>query len=289
MLAVVSHELRNPLAAIRYAARVLSYDGIGVAIRKQTLAAMERQIGQIMRLIDDLAENARFEAGLLTLNLERLDATTVVRRALETVEFDITQRKHRIVTRLPPGCLWIQGDAGRLEQVIVNLLANAARYTNPGGTIEVTVCAARGVARIAVRDSGIGIPREQLGSIFEMFQQANRADPHSRPGLGVCLAVARMLIERHRGAITAASEGVGQGSEFTVSLPQGVSSRCPCPSSRSEAGISWPSLSRTPGRSRLGAGHRATAREVIAGAWTSMEFVMSSASCRTSSATAAMR
>jgi signal transduction histidine kinase len=155
----------------------------------------------------------------LDLQRERLDLRDVVSHVIATLEWDLLERNHRLATELPDAPVWLHADPGRLEQVFVNLLANASRYTNAGGRLSVSVHAKDGEAIVRVRDSGIGIAPEALPHLFDLFQQGNAADPRSPPGLGVGLAVVRNLVELHGGSVTAASAGVGQGSEFTVRLP----------------------------------------------------------------------
>jgi signal transduction histidine kinase len=143
-----------------------------------------------------------------------------VRDAIETLESDFNQRNHRVAATWPDAPVWLHADAGRLEQVFVNLLANASKYTDAGGELALSVYTRRGDAVVCVRDSGIGIARDVLPHIFDLFVQADDADPRSKSGLGIGLALVRMLTELHGGSVIAASAGLGQGSEFTVRLPQ---------------------------------------------------------------------
>jgi two-component system CheB/CheR fusion protein len=141
-----------------------------------------------------------------------------VNNAIETLESDLNERSHRLATELPDTPVWLHADPCRLEQVFVNLVANASRYTDAGGELTVGMHAGEGQAVVRVRDSGIGIAPHALAHIFDLFKQANGADPRSKAGLGVGLAVVRKLVELHGGSVTAASAGLGQGSEFTVRL-----------------------------------------------------------------------
>ena len=153
------------------------------------------------------------------LQRERVDLRVVVNRAIETLEGEIHERNHRLTTELPNASVWLRADPRRLEQVFVNLLANASRYTDAGGQVAVRVQARNGEAIIQVRDSGVGIAPEALPHLFDLFKPDNAADPGSGAGLGVGLALVRNLVELHRGSVIATSAGVGQGSEFTVRLP----------------------------------------------------------------------
>ena len=153
------------------------------------------------------------------LQRERVDLRDIVRNAIETVGPDVSERNHRFSTELPNVPVWLQADPGRLEQVFVNLVANASKYTDAGGELTLWVHTREGEAVVRVRDSGIGIAAEALPHIFALFRQANALDPRSRSGLGVGLAVVRNLVELHGGSVTGASAGIGRGSEFTVRLP----------------------------------------------------------------------
>jgi signal transduction histidine kinase len=218
-LAMLSHELRSPLASLHYAVRVLGKQTGEASTQQRMQALIERQLGRMTGLIDELREVSRITNGRVRLQRERIDLRVIVSNAIETLEPDINERKHRLATELPDAPVWLQADPGRLEQVFVNLLANASRYTDAGGELKVWVHARRGQAIVRVRDSGIGIAPEALPHIFELFKQGNETDPRSKAGLGVGLAVVRNLIELHGGSVTAASGGSRQGSEFTVRLP----------------------------------------------------------------------
>jgi len=218
-LAMISHELRSPLASIHNAVRFLGNPiGKGPA-RQRMQALLERQVRRMTQLVDDLLDVSRITSGRLHLQRERIDLRVVVNNAIESLEPDITAHNHRLTTALPDAPVWLQADPCRLEQVFVNLLANAARYTDAGGELTVWVHRREGQAVIRIRDSGIGIAPDALPHIFDLFKQANEADPRSKSGLGIGLAVVRNLVELHGGSVTAASAGSGQGSEFTVRLP----------------------------------------------------------------------
>jgi signal transduction histidine kinase len=217
-LATLSHELRSPLGSIRHAVHVLGQRA-EAPVQQRMRALIERQLGRMTHLVDELLDVSRISNGRLYLHRERIDLRVVVRNAIETLESDINERKHRLSTRLPDAPVWLRADPRRLEQVFVNLLANASRYTDAGGELTVWIHTKDGQAVVRVRDSGIGVAAEALPHIFDLFKQGNAADPHSRAGLGVGLAVVRNLVELHGGRVVAASAGVGRGSEFTVCLP----------------------------------------------------------------------
>jgi signal transduction histidine kinase len=218
-LAVLAHELRNPLASIHYAACLLDGSaGESPLARQRAQALIERQVQRMTQLVDDLLDVSRVTLGRLQLQRERIDLRLVVGRAIETLEPAIQERHHRLTAALPDAPVWLQGDPGRLEQVFVNLLANAAKYTHTGGELAVRMHSHDGQAIVRVRDSGIGIVAEALPHIFDLFEQAEAARTRTG-GLGIGLALARDLVESHGGTVMAESAGLGQGSEFTVCLP----------------------------------------------------------------------
>jgi two-component system CheB/CheR fusion protein len=219
-LAMLGHELRSPLASIHNAVHLLSHQTQDAPARHKTHAMIERQVRRMTQLVNDLVDVSRITHGRLHLQRERIDLRQVVSKAVETLESDIEQRNHRLTTVLPEAPVWVQADPGRLEQVFINLLANASRYTDAGGDLAVWVHAPDGQAVVRIRDSGIGIAPEVLPHLFELFKQADEAAPHSQSGLGIGLAVVRSLVESHGGRVTGASAGLGQGSEFTVRLPR---------------------------------------------------------------------
>ncbi len=219
-LAMLGHELRNPLAAIHNGIHLLSHQTEDSPAPQKTKAMIERQVRRMTQLLDDLLDVARITQGRLRLQRERIDLRDVVRNAIETLESDIRQRNHRLATALPDAPVWLQADPGRLEQVFVNLLANASKYTDMGGELAVGVHARDGQAVVRVRDSGIGIAPEVLPYLFDLFRRADDAESRSHTGLGIGLALARNLVESHGGSVTGASAGLGQGSEFTVCLPR---------------------------------------------------------------------
>jgi signal transduction histidine kinase len=219
-LAMLGHELRNPLASIHNGIHLLSHQTEDTPAPQKIKAMIERQVRRMTQLLDDLLDVSRITHGRLHLQCERIDLRDVVRNAIETLESDIKQRNHRLTTALPDAPVWLQADPGRLEQVFVNLLANASKYTDTGGELAVWMHVRDGQAIVRVRDSGIGIAREALPQLFDLFRQADEAAPRSQSGLGIGLALVRNLVESHGGKVTGASAGLGQGSEFTVRLPR---------------------------------------------------------------------
>jgi signal transduction histidine kinase len=218
-MTVFSHELRNSLGAIRSAAWILRADVSPGSVTVKARELIERQVAHMTRLVDDLLDVSRIRRGQLTLHCERVDLCVITADAARTVAFMMQERNHRLTTALPDGPVWLHADAGRLEQVIVNLLLNAAKYTEPGGNIELDATCEPGEAILRVRDDGIGIESKALPLVFDLFSQANPLSRDAKGGLGVGLALVRNLVEHHGGKISAASAGLGRGSEFTIRLP----------------------------------------------------------------------
>jgi two-component system CheB/CheR fusion protein len=213
-LAMLSHELRNPLAAIENSVALYRQSDLEED-REWAIDVMSRQVRQIGVLIEDLLDVSRISQNKVTLHKQTLDAASIVLRAVETTRTIVESRRHAIACAMPEGPLLVAADAARLEQVIVNLITNAARYTEPGGRIWIEAQQNDGDIEIRVRDTGIGIDPDVLPGLFEMFAQGAR----SSEGLGVGLAIVKSLVELHGGAVTATSAGPGQGSEFVVRLP----------------------------------------------------------------------
>jgi PAS domain S-box-containing protein len=218
-LATLSHELRNPLAPLRNALNLLRLSGAADGAHAATHQMMERQVNQLVRMVDDLLEISRVSLGTFELRKERIALDTVVRNALETSNPLMREAGHELVVSLPAEPLWLEGDPVRLSQILANLLNNAARYSDPGGRIAVRAEHAGGEARIAVQDNGHGIAPEDLPRLFAMFMRSERSRQSSQGGLGIGLALTRRLAEMHGGAVEARSDGVDRGSEFTVRLP----------------------------------------------------------------------
>ncbi len=171
------------------------------------------------RLVEDLLDTSRARNGNLSLKCEKVDLCVVAAQALQSVEFTMQQSSHRMTVSLPVGPLWLQGDPARLEQVFVNILLNAAKYTLSGGIIHLSVEREEGEALVRIRDNGIGIAPNVLPRVFDLFVQADPSSCHGGAGLGIGLALVRNLVDGHGGCVTAASLGLGLGSEFVVRLP----------------------------------------------------------------------
>lgn len=223
-LAVLSHELRNPLAAIDSAVKLIQQKNLFDPQLGWARDVLARQIGHLGRLIDDLLDISRISRGKITLRKEPVELVAVLARAVETARPLIEARRHDLQVTLPDRQLRLDGDLVRLTQVISNLLSNAAKYSEEGSRIELTCAnerAADGTGQVTVRvkDSGIGIAAEQIPQVFELFRQLDQRD-HGEGGLGVGLALSRGLVELHGGTLEAHSDGLGNGSEFIVRLPE---------------------------------------------------------------------
>jgi signal transduction histidine kinase len=218
-MTVLSHELRNSLCAVRFAVGILRMEKSARPAALKARMLIERQVAQMTRLVDDLLDVSRLRHGQLTLQRKRVDLCVVVTHAAQTVAFTMQERNHRMSASLPDAPLLLQADPGRLEQVFVNLLSNAAKYTNPGGRIWLSAEREQGEAVVRIRDTGIGIAPNALPHVFELFVQADPSSRRADPGSGIGLALVRSLVERHGGRVGATSPGRGKGSEFTVRLP----------------------------------------------------------------------
>jgi len=216
---MLAHELRNPLAPIRNSLEVIRLRGTDPALVEQARAIAAHQVGHMARLIEDLLDVARITTGKIQLRTEPVDLAAAMTRAAEAAGPLIEARGHHFQMTPPPGPARVQGDPTRLEQVLTNLLNNAAKYTEPGGRITFTAALAPGVATLRVRDSGTGIAPEMLPRIFDLFAQDDRSLVRSQGGLGIGLTLVRSLVELHDGTVTADSAGPGLGSEFVVRLP----------------------------------------------------------------------
>ncbi len=217
-LAMLSHELRNPLAPISNAVHILRLHKNEDPVQQQARGIIERQVGQLKHLVDDLLEISRVSTGRVQLRQERVLVSGIVERAIETAQPLIKQRGHELTITLPLHPVWLYADAARMEQVIVNLLTNAAKYTDDGGRIALTVAEEGDTVLLRVRDSGIGIAPELMPHIFDLFTQADRSLDRSQGGLGIGLCLVQRLVELHGGTVKALSE-VGKGSEFVIQLP----------------------------------------------------------------------
>ncbi len=218
-LAMLSHELRNPLAPIRNALQFMRMSGKLDPASAQARDIIERQATHLSQLVDDLLDVTRITRGKVQVRRERIDLATVAHSATETVRPLLETRQHRLTLDLGTEPVLADADSLRVEQVITNLLTNAAKYTDPGGQIWLTISREGEQAVIRVRDTGIGIPPELQARIFDLFMQAEPAFDRSLGGLGIGLTLVRRLVELQRGSIAVYSQGPGHGSEFTVRLP----------------------------------------------------------------------
>jgi PAS domain S-box-containing protein len=218
-LATLAHELRNPLAPIRNSLQILKMPRVDADTMDRSLDMMERQVHQLVRLVDDLLDVSRVMRGKIDLRKEPTELAAVVARAVETVQPLVDSQGHQLSIRLPRESLPIDADPVRLAQVIGNLLTNAAKYTEPNGRIWLTAESADGAAILRVRDNGIGIAPQMLPRIFDLFVQVDHTATKSQGGLGIGLTLVKNLVEMHNGSIDAHSAGLGRGSEFVVRLP----------------------------------------------------------------------
>ncbi len=229
-LATLAHELRNPLAPLGNALVILSRDDTDPVLRRRMREIMQRQLKQMVRLIDDLLEVSRISTGRLELRMEPLDLVEVLQAAVEAAQPEMRERGHALVVSWPPPT-WVNGDRTRLAQVFVNLLNNAAKYTDPGGRIEIAWVLRDAEVELRVVDNGMGIAPAMQAEVFEMFVQVDKSLERGRAGLGVGLALSRQLVELHGGRIRLESRGLGQGSTFAVTLARiaGLAPAAPAP------------------------------------------------------------
>lgn len=219
-LAMLAHELRNPLAPIRNALGILRFHlGEQPPDVCRAYEVIERQVTHLARLVDDLLDVSRITRGRIKLQKETLSVQRAVERALESSRPLLDARRHATTVKFPGEPLYVEGDATRINQVLLNLLDNSAKYTPEGGHIALTVEAERGYAVIRVRDDGVGIAPEVLPRVFDLFAQADRTLARTEGGLGIGLTLVRRITEMHGGTVEARSEGMGKGSEFIIRLP----------------------------------------------------------------------
>jgi len=219
-LAMLAHELRNPLAPLRNALGVMTMSGEELSPRiAWSHGVMDRQLTQLTRLVDDLLDVSRVTRGKLRLKAETMDLNAALSRAIESARPLFEERRQHFEASIPAAPLEINGDLTRITQVLVNLLNNAAKYTPEGGRITLLATADGHDAVIRVKDTGIGIAPSSMQHIFDLFAQGERSLDRAAGGLGIGLTLARRIVELHGGSIAAHSEGVGRGSEFEVRLP----------------------------------------------------------------------
>jgi signal transduction histidine kinase len=219
-LAMLSHELRNPLAPIRTGVELLNSPETTASVRAEVHRVVERQMTHMVRLIDDLLDVSRINAGKLILRLERIDMRDVVEQAVESTRHIVDRAQHVLHVIMPGRAVLVEGDSTRLAQVASNLIQNACKYTPRGGRLSVEVLDTADCVVLRVRDNGVGIPPEFLPRVFEKFEQLMPVTEDSQGGLGLGLALVRGIVTLHGGSVEAASEGPSKGSEFTVRLPR---------------------------------------------------------------------
>jgi CheY-like chemotaxis protein len=218
-LAMLGHELRNPLAPMRNALQILKMPGADASTASRARDAMERQLLHIVRLVDDLLDVSRIMRGKVELRREAVDLVSILGHAVEMSRPVIDAHGHELVVSAPDESIRIDGDAVRLAQVLNNLLVNAAKYTATPSPILLRAERRDGGISICIRDTGVGIAPELLPRIFNLFVQGERNLARSQGGMGIGLTLVKRLVEMHGGRVSASSEGIGKGSEFTVWLP----------------------------------------------------------------------
>lgn len=218
-LSILAHELRNPLAPLRNGLQIIELTGGQNDTVRETRTMMERQLKQLVRLVDDLLDVSRISRGKLELRKERVELGPILSHAVETSRPVIDAARHELTVQLPAHPVYVDADVVRLAQVFANMLNNAAKYTHPGGKIRLTAERQGTQAVVSVKDNGVGIPPAMLAKIFDMFVQVDRTLEKTQGGLGIGLTLARRLIEMHGGTIEVRSDGQDRGSEFTVRLP----------------------------------------------------------------------
>ncbi len=235
-LATLAHELRNPLAPLRSAVQLMESGSVSPEQHERLLAMMARQTTTMVRLIEDLLDVARISSGKVTLQRQRLDLRPLLESVVEAAAVEAAG--HRLRLSLPAEPAFVMGDSTRLEQVFGNLLNNAIKYTQHGGSIEIGLALQAEAVVVAVRDDGAGIPPVVLGRVFDMFAQVDRTLDRAQGGLGIGLALVRKLLDLHGGTVEASSEGADRGSTFTVRLPRLAGVAEP---TRGPAGRGWQS------------------------------------------------
>ena len=238
-LAMLAHELRNPLAPLRNAVQILQTTPQDTALAERTRNLIDRQVTNMVRMVDDLLDAARLGRGRIELHREPLELQAILHRSIEAARGGIDARRHTLTVLAPPSPVMVSGDSTRLEQVFTNLLSNAARYTEPEGEIVVTLMVTAAdspmqtaEAVVRVRDNGVGIAAEMLPRVFDLFAQADHTLARTGGGLGIGLNIVRRIVEMHEGKVSAHSAGPQQGSEFVVRLPARTDSGSPGGSTR---------------------------------------------------------
>jgi signal transduction histidine kinase/DNA-binding response OmpR family regulator len=221
-LATLSHELRNPLAPMRAALHMLRSQPVDILKAQNLLETMDRQVVQMTRLVEDLLDISRITRGVIELRRETIDVAQELRNALDSCQGPIEFGRHEVTVDLPPESLHVVADRVRMQQILENVILNAVKYTDPGGRLKVS--AQRELAEIVIRvqDNGIGIPRDKLQQVWDLFVQVDDSPERARKGLGIGLALVKDLVKRHGGSVEAQSEGLGKGSTFVLRLPRAV-------------------------------------------------------------------
>ena len=218
-LSMLAHELRNPLASIHHALEIVRLMGDDAEAVRQASAIMDRQVSQLVRMVDDLLDISRISRGRVELRQSEVDLAAVINQAVETVTPMAKSSEQTLAVDLPRGHIRLHGDPARLAQVFSNLLTNACKYSERGARVRVAVRTEDDEAVVSVSDQGIGIEPSQLARIFELFAQVDSSIERSQGGLGIGLTLVKSLVEQHGGTVEARSEGLGKGSEFLVRLP----------------------------------------------------------------------
>jgi signal transduction histidine kinase len=245
-LAMLAHELRNPLAPILNAVHVMRLQGNDQALREAMRDVVERQVRYMSRLVDDLLDVSRITRGKIQLRMEPVNLVSIIHRAVETTRPTFEARTHRLETALPTTPIRLLGDPIRLEQVLVNLLNNAAKYTEPGGEVALSAAIDGAETCVTVRDNGIGIAPSFLPRVFDLFTQADNSPARSYGGLGIGLTLVQSLVQIHGGTIEAHSDGLGLGSTFRLRLPLAMSAvPLPAPKREPQASESAPGPRRS--------------------------------------------
>jgi PAS domain S-box-containing protein len=216
-LAMLGHELRNPLSPIMTSLELMRQRAPDSLTREREV--VERQVQHMVRLVDDLLEVSRIARGRIELRRRRIELGDVIAAAIEIASPLLEERRHHLERDVPPSGLVVDGDPARLTQVLANILSNAAKYTDPGGRVRISAARSGGQATVRVSDSGAGIAPELLPVVFDLFVQGGRTIDRSQGGMGLGLAIVKSLVVLHGGSVSATSRGVGQGSEFVVTLP----------------------------------------------------------------------
>jgi len=247
-LAMLAHELRNPLAPIHNAVQMMRNPQLPAAQLVWAREVIERQLGHLTKLVDDLLDVSRITRGKINVQRAPVELATVVSRAVETVQPMLSRQRHELVVNVAPEPLYIDGDLTRLTQIVGNILSNAIKYTDAGGRIELTAGSIGESVEIRIQDNGIGIEPAALPAVFDLFTQSSQLNGSSQTGLGIGLALAKRLVEMHGGDLQAYSEGSGKGSEFIVRLPRQTPEAAAAAAGHAEAAHAAEAAVPTPAR-----------------------------------------